>query len=301
MIFLSIILALAIAYYRTPLTFLQTDDWFFAWLKRVSGWASVVKTSPGQLLITLGLPVVGLYLLVDLFEGISVLLLLVVELWVLLYSFGRGDLPSEVNTLQDNLLRGDSQAAFHVGETLNADKRRIIAFDLPTLSRVLRQRVAYAYFERYLAVIFWSLIGGVAGALLYRLSVLYRSSFVTLIADAEAGESGFAEYLQLRGASRWLTLLEWLPLGLVGLTLSLVGSFGAGLSQWLKRWFSARPSADVLQDFVDDALSAEAAAFEWGVALEPMTSIGASCERITQLFKRVLVFWLCLLALGLVL
>ena len=301
MIFLSIILALAIVYYRAPLTSLQRDSWFFAWLQRVSGWALVTKIPLGQLLLALGLPVVGLCLLLDLLEGIPVLLLLAIELWVLLYSFGRGDLQTELNILQSDLLRGDSQAAFHVGETLSADKRKIIAFDLPALAQALHQCVAYAYFERYLAVIFWSIIGGVAGAFLYRLSVLYRASFVTLVADSEAGESGFVEYLQLREASRWLALLEWLPLGLVAFSLSLVGRFGAGLSQWLTRWFSARPSADVLQDCVDDALGADKAAFGWGVEVTSTADIAASCEQIAQLFKRVLVFGLCLMALALIL
>ena len=301
MIFLNIILALAIVYYRAPLTSLQSDSWFFAWQQRVSGWALVTKIPLGQLLLALGLPVVGLCLLLDLLEGIPVLLLLAIELWVLLYSFGRGDLQAELNTLQSDLLRGDSQAAFHVGETLSADKRKIIAFDLPALAQELRQRVAYAYFERYLAVIFWSIIGGVAGAFLYRLSVLYRASFVTLVADSDAVESGFVEYLQLREASRWLVLLEWLPLGLVAFALSLVGRFGAGLSQWLTRWFSARPSADVLQDCVNDALGADKAAFGWGVSLTSTADIAASCEQIAQLFKRVLVFGLCLMALALIL
>ena len=301
MILLTLILALAIVYYRAPLTILQRDRWFFAWLQRVSGWTLVTKIPSGQLLLSLGLPVLGWCLLLDLLEGISVLLLLAIELLVLLYSFGRGDLQAELTTLQSDLQRGDSQAAFHVGEALNADKRKIVAFDLLALAQELRQRVAYAYLERYLAVIFWSLLGGVGGALLYRLSVLYRASFVTLVADSEAGESGFAGYLQLREASRWLTLLEWLPLGLVGFTLSLVGRFGAGLSQWLTRWFSARPSTDVLQDCVDDALGTDKAAFGWGVALMSTADIAASCEQIAQLFKRVLVFWLCLLALALVL
>ncbi len=301
MIFLSIILALAIVYYRAPLTSLQSDSWFFAWLQRVSGWGLVTKIPLGQLLLALGLPVVGLCLLLDLLESIPVLLLLAIELWVLLYSFGRGDLQAELNTLQSDLLRGDSQAAFHVGEALSADKRKIIAFDLPALAQELRQRVAYAYFERYLAVIFWSIIGGVAGAFLYRLSVLYRASFVTLVADSDAVESGFVEYLQLREASRWLALLEWLPLGLVAFALSLLGRFGAGLSQWLTRWFSARPSTDVLQDCVDDALGADKAAFGWGVSLTSTADIAASCEQIAQLFKRVLVFGLCLMALALIL
>ena len=301
MILVTIILALLVAYYRAPLTGIQNDRWFFAWLQRASGWALVTKLPAGQLLLSLALPVVGLYLLLDLLEGIPVLLLLVLELWILLYSFGRGDLQTELNTLQDDLRRGDSQAAFHVGETLNADKRKIVAFDLPSLAQELRQRVAYAYLERYLAVIFWSLIGGVAGALLYRLSVLYRSALVQQVAQSEAGESGFDGYLQLRTASRWLALLEWLPLGLASFTLAFVGQFGAGLSCWLTRWFSGRPSTEVLQDCVDDALGTDKIVSVGGLEITSVENIAADCGQIRQLFKRVLLFWLCLLALGLVL
>ena len=87
----------------------------------------------------------------------------------------------------------------------------------------------------------------------------------------------------------------------MGFALSLVGRFGAGLSQWLTRWFSARPSVEVLQDYVDDALGTDKTAFGWAVAVTSTTDIATSCEQIAQLFKRVLVFWLCLLALASVL
>ncbi|MBQ0719417.1 MAG: regulatory signaling modulator protein AmpE [Gammaproteobacteria bacterium] len=296
MTFLTIILALALVYYRAPLTALQSDSWFFVWLDRVSGWAVVIKIPAARLLVSLALPVVGLLLLLDLLAGIPLLLLLAIELWVLLYSFGRGDLRAELNTLKNDLRRGDTQAAFHAGEALSADKSNIVAFDLPALSQELRERVAYTYFERYLAVIFWSLLGGVGGALLYRLSVLYRASLVQRVAQSDVGEEGFDGYLQLGTASRWLALLEWLPLGLAGFTLSLVGQFGAGLSSWLKRCLSGRPGVEVLRDYVDDALD-----YAGDTYRASSVDIAASCERIEQLFKRVLVFWLCLLALGLVL
>jgi len=301
MILLSIILALAIVYYRGPLTALQRDRWFFAWQLRVSGWAWLAKIPAGQLLLSLFLPVVGLCLLLDLLAGLPVLLLLALQLWALLYCFGRGDLQAELNTLRSDLQRGDSQAAFHAGEALSADKRKIVAFDLPSLAQELHRRVAYAYLERYLAVIFWSLLGGVAGALLYRLSVLYRSSLVQQVAQSDAGEPGFDGYLHLREANGWLALLEWLPLGLAGFTLSLVGRFGAGLAQWLTRWFSGRPSVEVLQDFVNDALDAEKIVVVGGIEITSAANIAASCGQIAQLFQRVLIVWLCVLALALIL
>ncbi len=300
MILLTIILALAIVYYRAPLSAIQNDSWFSAWLLRVSGWSLVDQIPAGRLLLSLTLPVAGLVLLLDLLAGLPTLLLLAIELWVLLYSFGRGDLLAEANVLEGDLRRGDSQAALHAGEMLSADKSNIVVFDLPALAQELRQRVAYAYFERYLAVIFWTLLGGVAGALLYRLSVLYRSSLVALVAESAAGDSSFAGYLQLRTASRWLALLEWPPLGLAGFTLSLVGQFGAGLSRWVTRWFSGRPSVDVLLDYVDDALGTDTAAYAGDTEVMPNANITASCGPIKRLFKRVLVFWLSVLALALV-
>ncbi|OUS09965.1 hypothetical protein A9Q90_02175 [Gammaproteobacteria bacterium 54_18_T64] len=296
MILLTIILALVLVHYRVPLTSLQSDNWFHTWLEKVSGWTVATKFPAGRLLLALALPVVGLWLLLDLLAGIPFLLLLVIELGVLLYSFGRGDLPAQLGTLQSDLQRGDSQAAFHVGEQLSADKSRIVAFDLPSLAQELRRRVAYAYFEHYLAVIFWGLVGGVAAALLYRLSVLYRSALVQSLAESAEGEPGFSGYLQLRTASGWLTFLEWLPLGLSGLVLSLVGQFGAGLSRLTPRWCSGRASAQVLQDFVDDAL-----AYPGDSEARSKADIAASCGNIAGLFKRVLVFWLCLLAVGLIL
>ena len=291
MILLTIILALAILYYRAPLLSLQSDSWFSTWLIRVSSCSAVAKIPAGRLLLALGLPAVGLWLLVDLLAAMPVFFLLAVELTVLLYSFGRGDLRTELKTLQADLRRGDIQTAFHSAEMLSADKHKIVAFALPGFAQELRQRIAYAYFERYLAVVFWALMGGVTGALLYRLSVLYRSSLVSSVSQSVAGDASFAGYLQLRTASRWLALLEWLPLGLAGFTLALVGQFGAGLARWLTRWCSGRSSVRILRDYTEDALGYP------GGSDTAATDIAVSCAQIEVLFKRVLIVWLCLLAL----
>ncbi len=292
MILLTILLALAIAYRWAPLASIQSDAWFIAWLQRVASWAAVDKAPAGRLVLSLALPIVGLVLLLDLLASISTLLLWAINLWVLLYSLGRGDLRFELKTLTGDLQRGDNQAAFHMGKELSADKSEVKAFDLPALAKELRLRVAYTYFERYLAVVFWCLVGGVAWALLYRLSVVYRAHLL----QSEPVLTEPERHSELRVVSRWLALLEWLPLGLTGFTLTLVGRFGAGLSSWIKRWFSGRSSQQVLQDYVDEALDSPV-----DTGLISCPDIAASCYEIERLFRRVLVCWLCFLALVLVL
>jgi AmpE protein len=72
--------------------------------------------------------------------------------------------------------------------------------------------IAYRGFERTFAVIFWFVIAGALGALLYRLSIIYREHTVADTSDAEL-------------ADKWLWLIELPAVRLMGLTWAFVGNF----------------------------------------------------------------------------
>lgn len=289
MILLTLITALAIKLHWGSLALIQRDSWFFAWVKRVDTWPLVGGSAALKFLLALGVPVIGLVLLLDLLSGFSPLLLFAANLGILLYSFGQGDLSAELNRVELDLQRGDIQAAVHAGGEFGLGKYPLDAADLPMLAMELRASLSYAYFSRYLAVVFWYVLGGVAGALLYRLLLIY---LLVLQRETHEGEEGSSL------ARFSVALLERLPLALVGLSLALVGRFGSGLSTWFGRLFSGNATMRILQDGVDDALNSQNNVNEEAVTAASMV---ANCTQIDGLFKRILLGWVCLVALGLIL
>ena len=72
--------------------------------------------------------------------------------------------------------------------------------------------IAYRGFERTFAVIFWFVIAGAVGALLYRMSAIYREQTMPSTNEALL-------------ADKWLWLIEFPAVRLMGLTWAFVGNF----------------------------------------------------------------------------
>ena len=87
--------------------------------------------------------------------------------------------------------------------------------DWAALHRQALKVFAYRGFERIFAVVFWFVIIGPFGALLYRLSALYREQCESGSQDAQV-------------SAKWLWLLELPAVRLMGLTWAFVGNFEAG-------------------------------------------------------------------------
>ena len=154
----------------------------------------------------------------------------------------------------------------------------------------LKARLAYSYFERHLAVVFWFLVAGAPLALLYRLSVLYQQRV----------RSGERPQLP---ASRWLWLMEWLPLRIVGFTLALVGHFQTALGTWRELLLSGWSSQRVLLAVVNAAMS-PARVDAGGAATDSPDdgeTIGQVVKEVEGLFYSAIVCWLILISVVLIL
>jgi AmpE protein len=165
---------------------------------------------------------------------------------VLLYSLGRGNFLAEINVYIDLAKRGDNVAAakwvddlcghaaadLHVKETTQWQELHAQALKV----------ISYRGFERTFAVLFWFVIAGAVGALLYRLSVIYR----------EQTQEGSME-AQL--ANKWLWLIEFPAVRLMGATWAFVGNFdGHALNTSLLD--SEHTSMQILNNQLRSALSA---------------------------------------------
>lgn len=280
--FLVIVAVALLFHWRGSIPEVQRDGWYYDWVVRLSHVAPIAGLPAGPLLISLLLPVLAVALALDWLGGhVFGLPTFLLSLWILVYAMGRGDLRLQVGTVSDDLQRNDVQAAFHDAAVFNTAQREGEADDWSGLRGELLRGVSYRYLESYMAVIFWFAVAGAPGALLYRLSILYRNQSVDIPDEVDL-------------ADQWLWLLEWVPVRLLGLTLAIVGDFGGCMRRWRVSLFATGvPAAELLGDYAEGALG-NAEGDDEEVTPEAGT---AELEALARLFSRSLVCWLSVIAL----
>ena len=318
--FLVVVCGLILLYSPRSFSFIQNDNWFVWWQRKISATGVGSSIPVLGLAVTLGLPVAVIAGLLLTLEEVGLGLSYVgINIFVLLYAFGRGDSREQVDELVNDLGRGDLQAGFHDLEVFTDDASAGSAMDVETFFEELKARLAYSYFERYLAVVFWFMVAGAPLALLYRLSVLYRKNaqLISCQADTEGMDDG------VKTGQKWLWLLEWLPLKITGMTLALVGHFNAAVQRWSDLLWSGMSSEVSLLAIVNAALdglsandSSEKSTLE-SSALEAVTletdsetagedeHLGASASQVVRgveaLFFNAIVCWLVVIAVVVIL
>jgi AmpE protein len=218
MIFLSLIVVLAIMYWSSnTVSLLQRDAWFIWLLNRARALPAVSSFPLLPMILVLVIPLllimVCIWAIVH-FHSANFLFFLYVP--VLLYSLGRGDFLADVNAYIATANRGDSVAAAKWVDDLCGHAANDLATsntsDWKSLHTQALKVIGYRGFERTFAVLFWFVIAGAVGALLYRLSAIYREH--TLAGSNEA-----------LLADKWLWLIEFPAVRLMGLTWAFVGNF----------------------------------------------------------------------------
>lgn len=213
MIFLSLVAVLAIVYWLGSASIFQYDGWFKWLINRLQKIPGTSAAPALPLILVLLIPLVVLvlaFLLMHQFAGKQWLFFLYVP--VLLYSLGRGNVLTDAQEYIALATRGDSVAAAQLLDRLRSSDPVADVSDWRGLHTEALKVFAYRGFERMFAVLFWFFIAGPFGALIYRLSVLYR--------DFSAAGSEAAVI-----ASKWLWLLELPAVRLMGVTWAFVGNF----------------------------------------------------------------------------
>lgn len=281
--FIIVVVGVLMLSHMGSLSGIQRDNWYqrlVAGLTR-QGWLKPIRH--GVLCLSILLPVlcllILLFLLGDHWLGLPQFIL---SLLVFLYALGRGDLAEQVNGYKDDLKRDDLQAAYHDAAEFNSAHQEGSAENWKQLHAEALRAISYRYFERYFAVMFWFILAGAPGALLYRLSVLHAD----LSLDEDSEKSAVVG---------WERLVEWLPARILGLSLAFVGNFSACLNQWRETLFSSSLSTDkVVAGYVESALQA-------GEGGENASAREAEVGEIEALFSRTLIFSVCVIALLVVL
>jgi len=283
MALLTVLLALGLVQLWGSGAPLHRDGWFLWWRQRLAARAELQR-NPGLLLgATILPPVLAVSVTMVLAEaalgGLGVLLLGVP---LLLYCLGRGNFNEMLSGYLRNWYRGDLEAARAAAAPLLQD-----IGEAPAGGQALHEQVfrgaAYCAFERLFAVLFWFLLLGIPGALLFRLSALYATE------DDSRGT-----------AARWLWLLEWLPVRVMGFSFAIVGNFAGCYRAWRRCLVCReRSTAEVLEDYLEGALGGiDASECSAGVEVaEGQRACGAQLEGLQALLSRALLLWITAAAL----
>ncbi len=238
---IAVVIALILGHTAAPLTQLRRFGWFTGWLKwlreHVHGrWI----THPAAIFVSLGLPLAlagGVqHGISDWFFGLPGF---VFALAMLFYCWGPRDLDIDVEAALD---AQDSDTRNHALRAIAGEGTA-----LPTDAPAAVTAIFRAAQQRWFGVLFWFLLLGAFGALLYRLA-------------QQGTQAAAREHLpsEQSGAFAHLTaILQWPVAQLMTLALALAGNFDAVFGAW-RDWHNARRNREFDFDpgFLDAAAQA---------------------------------------------
>jgi membrane protein required for beta-lactamase induction len=296
MTFISILVALVAERFLESLRDLRSGDWFGAytdWLRSRLGEHALWDGPVGVLAVLFPVMLV-LWLLVDVFHGAMYGLPgFVFGVLVLLYCLGPNDLDEQGEAFVAALEGEDETEARRIA-------RGILGVDPPAQAFQWSTAVARGIFaqvhDRLFGVLFWFVVLGPIGALLYRLSVLLR--------ERVAGEGGGAEGFDA-AAVRLHEIMAWIPARLVVAGFALAGSFEDTVSGW--RNYRER-CADSIQDAASALLVCGGfGALQVDTEIDPAVAVAPDEDHLPPgaevvhaalgLIWRTLIVWLAVLAL----
>lgn len=257
---------------------LHRDELFTRWRAAVSGTAFLRSQRDLQMALTISVPVVAVVIAALL---LPLVFWLVLAVLVLLYALGRGEFAPDVLGYTSACNDNAWPAAIAKAKSQGVDTDHVATGDWLALNQKMLEATAYQGFERLFAVLFWFILFGPAGALLYRLSFLYLQQ-----ARLDPSES------EPRFAARWLWALEWPAVRLLGLSFAITGNFVGCVNRWKDSVFRAESSsACVLRDTVLGALSVD------DELVQSCDCTQREIAALKRLYARTLWFWVGCLAL----
>jgi AmpE protein len=214
---IAVVLVLIAGHAAQSLTALRRFDWLVEWRRYVDGASEPegVLSGRGGLALIIGLPVLLIGLLqVALHPSLWGVPGFVFGLLVLFYCWGPRDLDLDVDAIveaPDSDHKRDAAASL-----LHAEPAPVLD------GHALVEGVFQGALRRWFGPLFWFMVLGPAGALLYRLTALLGSD----PAHAEAPPA------QREGARWLLAVLEWPVAHLMTIALALAANFDAVFRAW---------------------------------------------------------------------
>ena len=219
MALIAILISLVVERLLGSMEELRQFDWFFAYHRRVAARLARIKWLNGPLgALLLLLPLIAPVVAIDYYlSGVWLLFGLAFSVLILLFCFGPRDLEAEVEAFVDARARDDEESAcWHASELLGGEEVKCSA----EITQRIMQNIFVEANERLLAIVFWFVVLGPGGALLYRLSSLLQQQ------QAEQAEGVYEAGVRLH------YLLVWLPARLCAIAYAMAGSFVEAMHGW---------------------------------------------------------------------
>lgn len=204
---------------------LKRFAWFEGYLMQLKQWVKPDAAWDGWrgvLVVILPIVLIVFLLLLILSHPFYGLANVFLSLFILFYCLGPVDLYRELQTYFEVV-------AEHEGKQQHDIQKELIGGPVPKDTAKANRAVTEAIFlqanERLFGVLFWYILLGPVGAVLYRLTVLLRLR-------AARPKS---QYKKLHDAAAWLQqALDWAPIRLTTLTYMLMGDFTASFKSWMQ-------------------------------------------------------------------
>jgi AmpE protein len=270
----AILLVLLACHVLPELARLRDHSWWRAWLRGLGP-----ANAAAALVLGVGLPVLACVVLQWALRGTWFgLLEFLLAVAVLYYCWGPRDLERDVEAIGK---APDAGARLAAAQVLRRDGDTA---ELPPTAENLVSATFGAALARWFGVLFWFVVLGPCGALLYRLAQL-------LVGSSTPEAAGMVR--------KFAALLDWLPAHLMALALALASNFDAVFTTW-RDYHRAHPQgyasldAGFLDAIARASVAADVAAADTDAdAQNPAIAL----EEAMVLVRRVLVVWLTLIAL----
>lgn len=264
---LIILLGLAISHFATGFRRWRSFDWPL-WL--IEGIRRVLAGGAWRAsAVVLFVSLVGSGLLVWLFTALlGTFGWAVLALAAIVYTLGPRDLDEDIERLL-----GRDEAS---NPELTAGAARTLGLSFEATGSQAAAAVVRASMSRWFGVLFWFVVLGVAGAILYRLTSV-------ALADLELGEAEFD------GLTRMHVVLDWPVVALLMVSAGLCGDLDRVATAWREWRDRDEPDSHspTLVDRLGVAIAGEDADFDAGL------------RSGHQLVWRMLILWLAVLSLAL--
>ncbi len=247
------------------------DRWFQRWLTVLDSTNALAMRHWIHLLIAIGMPVLLVAVAWILTPSIVAFAVATV---VLIYSLGRGEFGASHASYTEASNTDSWEDSLACARAQGVDTDHIPADDWNRLHESMLESTAYQGFERLFAVLFWFVLLGPAGALIYRLSYLYNQEYRRDVAED------------------WVWALEWPAARILGFSFAVTGNFVGCINRIKSLVFDWQiRTGQVLMQAALGALSVD-------------SELVQSCDvtqtelfAIRRLYARTLWFWLTCIAI----
>lgn len=284
--FVLVVMALLLDRTLAPLDNLRQPQWLEAFWPHVRARLESMRHGDGTVavLFAVAAPALLVWLAVSLLAAIWSVLGFLAALGILLLTLGPVSLRRQVEDYQNAVREGRHGDAERLAALLSG--RAAVPANGSERHSVVIEGLLVAAEQRLFGVLFWFVLLGPVGAVVYRASTWL---------SAHARESWPADEPLHRSALRLQGVLDWLPVRLLALAYGLAGSFEDALADW--RAYAERAAApfhagnaEVLRCAALGALRLESDAADDAAGLAGVTAA-------LGLVDRALLVWLVVLAL----